>query len=85
MVYISSGETREYNRSPAGKGKEKKMEKGYSLYEVTFRTESGAECVRQIVATGLSSAITESCHEFYMSCGLMSLDYTPVKAEEVTL
>lgn len=25
MVYISSGETREYNRRPTGKGKEKKM------------------------------------------------------------
>lgn len=60
------------------------MEKGYNLYEVTFRTEDGSECVREIVATGLCLAIKESCHEFYLSCGLMSMEYTPVKAEQIT-
>ena len=71
----------EYNRTPAGTGKEKKM---YNIYEITFRDEEGTEVTREIVATGICPAITEAAHKFYMECGLMSLDFTPVKAEQIT-
>lgn len=54
----------------------------YNLYEVTFRSGE-VECVRLVLAEGICRAIEEACHDFYLSCGLMALDYEPVKAVKV--
>ena len=56
----------------------------YNIYEITFMDDDGTEVTLEIVADGICPAIREAAHEFYMECGLMSLDFTPVKAEKIT-
>ena len=54
-----------------------------SLYQVTFKKESGEQLKIFIEALGICPAITEACGRLFSELGLEAADYEPIKAVKV--